>query len=182
MTDFTIFSDLAVVSLVAGITGLICRWLNLSAVVGFLVAGFIIGPYTPPFSLVSDEERINTLANLGLLILVFGIGLGFSIRRMQRLGPGLVLGTAIAALLVLASIRMLGSAVGLSHQQALFVAAILMVSSSAIISKVLEEIGSNHTRWGQLALGVTLLEDIVAVIMLTLLSSLTVMGVGTGAE
>lgn len=168
--------DLAIVAMVAGITGLICRGIGLSVVVGYLLAGMLIGPYTPPFQLVQDEGRIQMLANLGLVFLIFGIGLGFSIRRMKRLGASLLLATALGAVLVLVFCRMVSSVMGFSDQQGLFIAAVLMVSSSAIIAKVLEEVRSNHARWGQLALGVTLLEDIVAVIMLTLLTSLAFIG------
>jgi CPA2 family monovalent cation:H+ antiporter-2 len=168
--------DLAVVSLVAAATALLCRLIHLSSVVGFLVAGMLIGPYTPPFQLVQDAGRIRVLADLGLLFLIFGIGLSFSIRRLRRLGASPVIGTLLTALLVLIGIRLIGSALGFSVQESLFIAGVLMVSSSAIISKVLEEIGSNHSRWGQLALGVTLLEDIVAVVMLTLLTSIATKG------
>jgi len=176
MSGVSLIFDLAVVALVAGISGLACRRVNLSAVVGYLLAGIVIGPYTPPFQFVQDGERVRMLADLGLVFLVFGIGLSFSINRMQRLGGAQILATAVGALLVLASCRLFCSLIGLNDQQGLFVAAVLMVSSSAVISKVLEENASNHTRWGQLALGVTLLEDIVAIVMLTLLSSLTNIG------
>jgi CPA2 family monovalent cation:H+ antiporter-2 len=170
--------DLAVVAVIAGISALVCRQLQLSAVVGYLIAGVIVGPYTPPFEFVRDAERVRMLADLGLVFLIFGIGLGFNLRRMKRLGLPLVLAAAMAAILVLLLSRLAGAVIGLTDQQSLFVAAVLMVSSSAIIAKVLEETGANHTRWGQLALGVTLLEDIVAIVMLTLLASLTNIGQG----
>ncbi|MBI1289949.1 hypothetical protein GC173_01725 [bacterium] len=173
MSGLTFVYDLAIVAAVAGFAGLACRRIGLSTVVGFLVAGILVGPYTPPFQLVQDAEQVRVLSDLGLLFLVFGIGLSFSVRRLQRLGMGMILATAIGALLVLAGSRLASSLFGFTTQQGLFIAAVLMVSSSAIISKVLEEIGSNHTRWGQLSLGITLLEDIVAVVMITLLSSLS---------
>lgn len=176
MTGTDFIFDLAIVALVAGITGLFCKRVGISVVVGYLTAGIIIGPYTPPFQLVHDAGRISMLADLGLVFLIFGIGLGFSIRRMQRLGPSLMLATMLGAIIVLAACRTAAQAMGFSDQQSLFVAGVLMVSSSAIIAKVLEELGANHTRWGQLALGVTLLEDIVAIVMLTLLASMTNLG------
>jgi CPA2 family monovalent cation:H+ antiporter-2 len=168
--------DLAVVASVAGLLGLLCRWLQLSVVVGFLLAGMIVGPHTPPFALVKDPERVQMLSELGLLFLIFGIGLGFNIRRIQRLGVSLILTVAIGAILILVACRGAGALLGLSDQQGLFVAAILMVSSSAIIAKVLEEIGANRSTWGQFSLGVTLLEDIAAVVMLTILTAITSQG------
>lgn len=180
VAGLTILHDLAIVALVAGIAGLICRRVGLSAVVGYLAAGMLIGPHTPLFQLVEDAEKVRSLADLGLVFLIFGIGLGFSLPRMRRLGVGMIVATGAGALLVLAGVRLVAALFGLSTEQGLFIAAVLMVSSSAIISKVLEEIGSNHTRWGQLALGVTLLEDIVAVVMLTLLASVAPASEGAG--
>jgi len=173
MTGLEFILDLSIVALIAGVVGLICRRLGISVVVGYLVAGIIIGPYSPPFLLLQDQNRVSMLADLGLLFLIFGIGLGFNIRRIQRLGVSLLFITGLGALLVLGASRTVSAFLGLTDQQSLFVAGVLMVSSSAIIAKVLEEMRQNHSRWGQQALGVTLLEDIVAVVMLTLLSSLT---------
>lgn len=168
--------DLAVVTLVAGAAGWLCRRVGLSAVVGYLVAGIIIGPYTPPFQLVADKERVEMLAEFGLVFLIFSVGLGLSLGRLKRLGLSVALGAAISALLVLNLCRLFGAALGWSSTESLFLAGMLMVSSSAIIAKVLEELNASHERWGQLALGISVLEDVVAVVMLTLLSSLVKFG------
>jgi CPA2 family monovalent cation:H+ antiporter-2 len=173
-TDF--IRDLAVVTLVAGAAGWLCRRLGLSVVVGYLFAGIIIGPFTPPFQLVTSIERVQMLAEFGLVFLIFSIGLGLSLGRLQRLGMSAALGTAISALLVLNLCRLLGAALGWPPVHGLFLAGMLMVSSSAIIAKVLEELNASHERWGQLALGVTVLEDVVAVVMLTLLTSMVKFG------
>jgi monovalent cation:H+ antiporter-2, CPA2 family len=164
--------DLAVVMVVAGTIGWLCRRGGLSVVVGYLGAGVVIGPFTPPFSFVADLDRVQTLAQLGLVFLIFSIGMSLSIRRLKRLGPTVVVATVIGAVLVLNGSRLVALALGWDVKQGLFLAGILMVSSSAIISKVLEELNQTHERAGQLALGVTVLEDVVAVAMLTLLSSL----------
>ncbi len=176
MNGLEFIRDLAVVTLVAGAAGWLCRRVGLSTVVGYLVAGMVIGPYTPPFQLVASVERVQMLAEFGLVFLVFSIGLGLSLGRLQRLGLSAVLGTAISALLVLNLCRMFGAALDWPATHSLFLAGMLMVSSSAIIAKVLEELNATHERWGQLALGITVLEDVVAVVMLTLLTSLVKFG------
>jgi CPA2 family monovalent cation:H+ antiporter-2 len=173
--------DLAVVLGTAGAVAWACHRLGLSVVVGYLVAGMMIGPFTPPFAFVSDLERVETLAQLGLVFLIFSIGLNLSLGRLQRLGWSLVVAAGLAAVGVLLGVRLCGSALGWSAAEGLFLAGMLMVSSSAIISKVLEEANLTHERSGQMALGVTVLEDVVAVLMLTLLTSLTQWG-GAGAE
>jgi len=176
VTGILLIQDLAVVLVTAGAAAWLCQRLGLSAIVGYLVAGAIIGPNTPPFALVADLDRVQTLAQLGLVFLVFSIGLTLSISRLQRLGLSIIVATVIGAMLVLNGGRLGGLALGWSGTAGLFLAAMLMVSSSAIISKVLDELNLTHERPGQLALGMTVLEDVVAITMLTLLTSLIQFG------
>lgn len=176
MTGILLIRDLAVVLVIAGAAAWLCRRLGLSAIVGYLVAGAIIGPHTPPFALVADLDRVQTLAQLGLVFLIFSIGLNLSLSRLKRLGLSVILATAIGAVVVLGGGRLFGWTLGWSVTASLFLAAMLMVSSSAIISKVLDELNLTHERPGQLALGITVLEDVVAILMLTLLTSLIQFG------
>lgn len=168
--------DLAVVLLVAGLVGVVCQRLNLSVVVGFLFAGVVIGPYTPPFQLVADLDRVQMLADVGLVFLIFSIGLDLNLKRLQRLGFSVAFATFLSAILLLNLGRFVGLALGWSGTASLFLAAVIMVSSSAIISKILQELDQTHERSGQLALGVTVLEDTVAITMLTLLTSMLRVG------
>ncbi len=181
MPGIELIQDLAIVLIAAGIAGAICRRLGLSPIVGYLLAGIVIGPYTPPFSYVTDEARIDVLAQLGLIFLMFSIGLGFSLRRLRQLGFPVVIATAATALTMFFLCRSLGYALGWSHAESLFLAGMLMVSSSAVIGKILQESGLSHERPGQLALGMTLCEDIVAVVMITLLTSYIQFGPAAGA-
>jgi len=181
MPGLDFLQDLTIVLVVAGLAGWLCQSVGLSSVVGFLLAGIVIGPFTPPFSLVSDIERIHTLSQLGLVFLMFSVGMGLSIRRLRSMGLGMVLATALGAFLVFSLTRALGMAMGWTPSQALFLAAILMASSSAIINKVLHEIGATHEPASRRALTVTVLEDVVAVVLLTLLTSATQTTPGEGA-
>jgi monovalent cation:H+ antiporter-2, CPA2 family len=164
--------DLAVVMVVAGLVGWAFHRIGLSVVVGYLLAGMVIGPGTPPFSLVTDDARIETLASVGLVFLMFSIGVRLSLRRLRRLGLPLIAATAIGAILVFNGCRLLGLSLNWTGSEALFLAGMLMVSSSAIIGKALQDLGQTHDRVGQTAMGITVLEDVVAVLMLTLLGSL----------
>lgn len=172
MTGVDFIQDLAVIMAVAGLAGWFCQRLRLSVVVGYLIAGIIVGPYTPPFPLVEDTYRIQILANVGLVFLMFSIGMGLSVRRLRRLGSPLVLATALGALLVFNGWRFIGEAAfGLDGVQSLFLAGMLVCSSSAIIGKVLQDAGFSHQKFGQLAMGVTVMEDMVAIVVLTVLIS-----------
>ncbi|MBI5771299.1 MAG: cation:proton antiporter [Verrucomicrobia bacterium] len=182
MHSLHFIQDLAVVLVVAGVVGWLCQRIGLSVVVGFLVAGIIAGPASPPFTLVKDAGSIETLAQIGLVFLMFSIGLQLSVRKMRRLGLGLMLATFGGAVTMYYLTRMFGAALGWGSTESLFLAGMLMVSSSAIISKILHETGLNHERPGQLVMGVAVLEDVVAVVMLTLLTSLVQIGTGEGAH
>ncbi len=180
MEGVDFIQDLAVILGAAAALGWICQRAGLSAVVGYLVAGMLVGPHTPPFSLVTNEASIATAAQVGLVFLMFAIGLRLSLRRLKRLGAGLILSVFASAALTYYATRGLGAVIGLDGTQTLFLAGMLMASSSAIIGKVLHETGMGHERSAQLAMGVTVLEDVVAVVMLTVLNS--VIGGAQAAE
>ena len=162
--------------IVAGAVGWLCQRIGLSLIVGYLLAGAIIGPFTPPFQLVTDLQRVQVLSQVGLVFLIFSIGLDLNFQRLRRLGLSVLLATVLGAILVFHACRLLGVALDWSHTESLFLAGMVMVSSSAILSKVLQELNASHERFGQLALGVTVLEDTVAVVMLTVLSTLIQFG------
>src|SRR5687768_5160167 len=168
--------DFAVILVVAGVMGWVCQRIGLSVVVGFLVAGIVVGSDALPFSFVSSPERIETLAQLGLVFLMFSIGMRLSVRKLRRLGLSLLFGAMIGAVLIYYLTRLLTAAMGWSSIEGLFLAAMLMVSSSAIISKVLQETETTHERAGQLAMGISVLEDVAAVVMLTVLNSYVQLG------
>lgn len=174
--------DLAIILVVAGVVAWVCQRIGLSVILGFLVAGMVVGPHTPPIALVHDVERIDTLAQIGLVFLMFAIGLQLSLRKMRRLGLSLMFATFAGAIVMYQLSRLFALSMGWSAREGLFLAGMLMVSSSAIISKILHETGTNHERSGQLAMGVSVIEDVVAVVMLTILNSLVHIGKGEGAH
>ena len=149
MDGIGLIQDLAIVLLAAGVAGTLCRRVGLSVIVGYLVAGMVIGPFTPPFSFVQDVGRIQTLSQVGLVFLMFGIGLGLSLTKLGRLGAPALLATGVGAVLMLVFTRLLGAALGWSAAQSLYVAAMVMVSSSAVIAKVIAELNLGHERPAQ---------------------------------
>lgn len=180
MDSSTLIQDLGVVLAVAAVAAMICRRFGQSVVVGYLIAGLLIGPYTPPFSLVVDVERIQTLSQIGLVFLMFGIGLSLSLSKLGRIGWPMLVATGLGAFGMLNLTQLLAPVLGWHADQTLFVAAMFMVSSSAVIAKIISEQNLGHERAGQLALGITLLEDVVAVVMLTILAARS--GGGKSAE
>src|SRR5687768_5071705 len=113
MNGIDFIQDLAVVMLVAGLVGWLCHRIGLSVVVGFLAAGMLIGPYTPPFSLVSSTSSIETLAQVGLVFLMFSIGMKLSLRKLRRLGWPLIVATFMTAIIVYTTTRVVAPLFGL---------------------------------------------------------------------
>jgi CPA2 family monovalent cation:H+ antiporter-2 len=176
MHGILFIQDLAVILVVAGAVGWLCQRIGLSIVVGFLAAGILVGPGMPYFSLVSDIGPIETLAQVGLVFLMFSIGLRLSLRKLRRLGLPLLAAAFLGAAMMYYLSRLLAAALGWNAIEGLFLAGMLMISSSAIIGKILHETGMNHERAGQLAIGVSVLEDVVAVVMLAILESVVQLG------
>ncbi len=171
MHGIEFIQDLAVVLLVAGLAGWLCHRIGLSSVVGYLAAGMLIGPFNLPVALVSDVARIETLSQIGLVFLMFAIGMKLSLRKLRKLGFALVLATVIEAVLIYQFTRIATGFLGLGATETIFLAAMLMISSSAVISKVLADIGATHEKHGQMAMGVFVVEDVIAVLLLTGLGS-----------
>jgi len=181
MHGILFIQDLAVILVVAGAVGWLCHRIGLSVIVGFLTAGILVGPGMPYLSLVSDSPGIAVLAQVGLVFLMFSIGLRLSLRRLRRLGLPLAAAVFASAVAMYYLSRLLAVSLGWNSTEGLFLAGMLMISSSSIIGKILHETGQNHERAGQLALAVSVLEDVVAVAMLALLESVVQLG-GAGAS
>src|SRR5690606_20333700 len=127
-----------------------------------------------------DVDRIQALAQIGLVFLIFSIGQGLTLQRLKRVGLPLIVGTILIAVFVLVGCRWLGTFLGWPGEHSLVLAAILMVSSTAVLGKSLREAKATNTAFGQTALTVTALDDLVAVVMLTVLTSIIQTG-GTDA-
>jgi CPA2 family monovalent cation:H+ antiporter-2 len=182
MGELDLVQDLAIVTFFAGMGGFLCQKIGLSSIVGFLLAGLLIGPHTPPFSIVAHEDRIEALSQLGLVFLMFSIGLDLSVGKLRRMGIGIVLAVALGGILVFNIVRSICPFLGVSSSEGLFVAGMLVASSSAMIGKILPETGLIHQRAGNLAMSITVLEDLVAVVVLTFISSVAQMHKGTEAN
>lgn len=173
--------DMAVILLVALVVGRICQRIRLSVIVGYLLAGILVGPFMGPFSLVTNEHQIETVSQVGLVFLMFSIGLKLSLRKMRRLGAGMIAAVFASAGTLYFIARTAGMATGLSSTQTLFLGGAFMVCSSMIMSKVLQDEGISHERPGQLALGFGVFEDVVAIVMLTTLNSVVQFSSGAPA-
>src|SRR4030042_688964 len=173
----SIVADFAVIMTVAAIVYFIFNKLKQPSLLGYLVAGVLIGPYTPPFQLVSDLNVLSTTADLGVILLLFGIGLQFPLTKLRRVGKvsAGVAGIEIAVMFLLS--YGIGWLLDWPLMDSLFLGTALASSSTAIIAKVITDLGKIKDTSALVMLGVLVVEDLVVVGLLALATSI----VGTGS-
>ncbi len=146
-------------------------------VLGYLIAGLIIGPYTLPHPVISNLDTIELLAELGLVLLLFGIGLELGWRRIRDIGLRvLVIGVIEITGLTFLGMLVANKVLGMSGISGLYLGGAMAISSSAILLKGLRDGGNLRSGWGQTIVGILLVEDFAAVILLTVLSGVATTG------
>ena len=169
-----LISDLAVILIAAGIITLVFKWLKQPVVLGYIVAGIIAGPAVPYIPTVSDPANIKIWADIGVIFLLFAMGLEFSFKKLMTVG-----GTAVIASITIVSGMMFlgyaaGNALGFSHISSIFLGGMLSMSSTAIVFKAFDDMGLRGQKFTGVVLGVLVVEDLVAVVLMVLLSTLAV--------
>ncbi|ADG16315.1 sodium/hydrogen exchanger [Paraburkholderia atlantica] len=168
--------DLAVVMALAGVVTVLFHRLKQPVVLGYIAAGVIIGPYTPPFQLIHDEQTIQTLGELGVVFLMFSLGLEFSLRKLFKVGATAIVAALSEIVLMLWIGYAIGNAFGWSPMDSLFLGAILAISSTTIIVKALSDLGLKRESFAQLVFGILIVEDILGIAMLVLLTGIAQTG------
>ena len=176
MHSVTFLQDLAVVMIVAGLVTVIFHRLKQPVVLGYILAGVIIGPHTPPAVLIQDRATIDTLAELGVILLMFSLGLEFNLRKLTQVG----IPAFIAALMEILLLFWVGYEIGRFFNwpllDSIFLGAMLSMSSTTVIIKVLTELGRMKERFSQLVFGILIIEDILGIAMIALLSGIAMTG------
>jgi CPA2 family monovalent cation:H+ antiporter-2 len=168
--------DLAVVMIVAGIVTVVFRRLKQPVVLGYIIAGMIVGPHTPPYALIHDEGTINTLSELGVILLMFALGLEFNLRKLKSVGAPALLGALMEIFLLFWLGFEIGRLFDWATMDSIFLGAMLSMSSTTVIIKVLGETGQMKQSFAQLVFGILILEDILGIAMIALLSGIAMTG------
>ena len=182
MHAISFIQDLAVIMLVAGVVTILFHRLKQPVVLGYIVAGFIIGPHTPPFGLIHDEDTIKILAELGVIFLMFCLGLEFSLRKLFKVGATAFIAAFLEIILMIWIGYEIGRWFDWNTMDSLFLGAILAISSTTIIVKALNDLKMKNQRFAQLIFGVLIVEDILGIGIIALLSSIAVSGTVSSGE
>lgn len=171
-------ADVTVALIAGSLAGAGARALRITPIVGYLLAGVLIGPFTPGY--VATGSSLSGLAELGLIFLLFSLGLGFSLRDLVEAGPAAIAGNLVAMAGTAAAVWFAASKLGMIHPVTLALAC--TVSSTAVGAALLQALGVLELRVGRVALSFLIAQDLIAVIVLVIISTpasaLTIAGIG----
>ena len=177
-----LIADLALILVVAGVVTLLFKKLKQPLVLGYIVAGFIVSPNMPLTMSVVDKADIHTWADIGVLFLLFSLGLDFSIKKIMKMGAAPIIAavTIIFAMMMLGNI--VGHAFGWSKMDCLFLGGMLAMSSTTIIYKAFNDMGLSQQKFASSVMSVLILEDILAIVMMVMLSAIAGGGTLSGEQ
>lgn len=161
--------DIALIMIIGGLCAVIFAKLRMPAVIGYLAAGLIVGPFFP-LHLVQDVDLINFMANLGIILLMFTLGLDFNLKKLRSIGLTPVLAGIIEVSLMVLTGYGLGTAFGWNGIESLFLGAVMAGSSTAIIVKVMAETGKIKAEHTGTLIGILIVDDFASVFILALTS------------
>ena len=192
MPHDTFVTDLAIIMILAGIVTLAFFKIRQPLIIGYLFAGMLIGPLSPlwaPFlsddigsadttavGLLSDISALNVFAEIGVILLLFVIGIEFPFAKIRSIGKVAIGVGTLGLFMTLGLVFDVCTSMGLEFMDSLFLAAALSISSTAIIVKVLEESGKIKKESSILVLGILIVEDVIAVILIASLESIALVG------
>ena len=167
----SLVQDLAVILIVAGIVTLLFKKLKQPLVLGYIVAGFLVSPQMTLLPVVVNKENIQSWADIGVMFLLFSLGLDFSFKKIIKMGSAPV----IAALTIVFSMMLMGICVGKmfswSQTNCIFLGGMLAMSSTTIIYKAFDDLGLRQQKFAGIVMSVLILEDILAIVMMVMLSA-----------
>ena len=174
MYEFTIIKDIVVILLVSIPIILLFNKLKLPSIAGFLIAGMIIGPFG--FKLIANIDEINIMAEVGVILLLFTIGLEFSLKELAKMKKLLLFGGGLQVLITILAAAILLYSFGMELRQAIFFGMLVSLSSTAIVLKLLSDRGELQTPQGKISVGILIFQDLAIVPMFLLVDILGTSG------
>ncbi len=168
----TLVKDLALILVVAGIVTLVFKRLKQPLVLGYIVAGFVVSPHMPYTASVADMESVHLWADIGVMFLLFSLGLDFSFKKILKMGASPIIST-VTIIFCMSMLGVLsGHAFGWSKMDCIFLGGMLAMSSTTIIYKAFDDLGLRQQQFAGLVMSVLILEDILAIVMMVMLSAI----------
>lgn len=175
-------SDLALILISAGVVTLIFKKLKQPLVLGYIVAGFLAGPHMPYTPSVTDMSSIQTWADIGVIFLMFTLGLEFSFKKIVKMGVGPVIAACCVMFCMMSVGNMVGRFFGWDSMNSMFLGGMLAMSSTTIIYKAFDDLGLRQQKFAGEVLSVLILEDILGILLMVILSAVAVSRQFQGVE
>lgn len=172
-------SDLALILIVAGAVTILFKKLRQPLVLGYVVAGFIVSPHMPYTMSVIDSSSVGTWADIGVMFLLFSLGLDFSFKKIMKMGASPVISTCTIIFCMMTLGIIVGHSFGWKRMDCIFLGGMLAMSSTTIIYKAFNDMGLRQQKFTGSVMSVLILEDILAIVMMVMLSAIAV---GSGAD
>ena len=168
----TLIEDLALILMVAGVVTLVFKKLKQPLVLGYSVAGFLVSPHMPYTTSVVDMENVHLWADIGVMFLLFSLGLDFSFKKILKMGASPIISTVTIIFCMSLLGVCVGYAFGWSKMDCIFLGGMLAMSSTTIIYKAFDDLGLQQQQFAGLVMSVLILEDILAIVMMVMLSAI----------
>ncbi len=167
-----LIKDLALILMVAGVVTLVFKKLKQPLVLGYVVAGFLVSPHMPYLASVVDTKDIHTWADIGVMFLLFSLGLDFSFKKILKMGASPIITTVTIVFCMMMLGIFVGHLFGWGKMDCIFLGGMLAMSSTTIIYKAFDDMGLRQQHFAGLVMSVLILEDILAIVMLVMLSAI----------
>ncbi|MDR0927310.1 MAG: cation:proton antiporter [Ignavibacteria bacterium] len=167
-------NDLALILIVAGIVTLLFKWLRQPVVLGYIVAGFLISPHFIVLPSIIDAGNISVWADIGVIFLLFALGLEFSFKKLLANGSTVMIATSITMGCMIFVGYFIGVAMGWTQMECIFLGGMLSMSSTMIIIKAFDDMGLKKHKFAGIVFGMLIVEDLAAILMMVLLSTIAV--------
>lgn len=177
-----IISDLALILMCAGIMTLIFKRLKQPLVLGYIVAGFLASPHLSCTPSVADTESIHTWSEIGVIFLLFALGLDFSFKKLMKVGGSAIIAACTIILFMIGVGIFVGWSFGWKDMDCIFLGGMLAMSSTTIIYKAFDDMGLRQQRFAGLVMSILILEDILAIVLMVMLTTLAVSKKFEGTE
>jgi monovalent cation:H+ antiporter-2, CPA2 family len=174
--------DLALILGAAGVTTILFKRLKKPLVLGYILAGLLVGPNFPLFPTIVDTESIRIWAEIGVIFLLFNLGLEFSFKKLLKVGNTAAVSGLFEITFMLLSGFTAGQLMGWSYLDSLFLGGIISISSTTIIIRAFDELGVKSQQFASVVMGILIIEDLVAVLLMVLLSTLAISQQFVGTE
>ena len=178
----SLISDLAFILILGGIVTVLFKWIKQPVVLGYIVAGFLASPNFEPLPSVANEANIEFWAQIGIVVLLFSLGLEFNFRKLVNTGVSAVVTALINVIGMMCVGFVVGKMLGFSHINSIFLGGMLSMSSTTIIIKALTDLGLKQKKFASIVFAILVVEDLFAVLMMVLLSSIAVNDSVEGSE